>query len=160
MNSSGFSLLELLIVIIITAILALVGTSSWRDLQARSELSSITHGMIQFLVEVKTDADFYNYNQSIYILKQSEHEWCLVANEKSKPVSCQMKFSFIIKNKFIDLIGLTTDPALIFYGRRSAAKAATIRLKNRIGESRIIISVPGRIRYCSYNTYLTGFHQC
>lgn len=160
MHSSGFSLFELLIVMIITAVLALIGASSWRDFQARSELSSITRELIQFLIEVKADADSYNYNQNIYVLRKADHDWCLVASNKAKPINCQMKFSFTAKSKLIELAGLTVDSALVFYGRRSAAKAATIRLKNRIGESRIIISVPGRIRYCSYYTYLVGFHPC
>ncbi|WP_392562756.1 prepilin-type N-terminal cleavage/methylation domain-containing protein [Orbus sturtevantii] len=160
MNSSGFSLLELLIVIIIMSIVAVVGVGSWRDLQARSELSSVTRGVMQFLNAVKIDANLYNYNQSIYLLKKSEYDWCLVASEKNKPASCQTKFNFIPKTGFIELGGLKADAPLVFYGRRNSAKAATIRLKNKIGESRIIISLPGRIRYCSYDTYLAGFHQC
>lgn len=160
MNSYGFSLLEILIVMIISAVLVSVGIASWRDMQDRHELSSVTLGILQFLNEAKIDANTYNYNQNIHFIKQNDQEWCMVAREDEVNAECVGFFQFINTNKQVELIGFSNNPLLIFYGRRNTAKAVTIRLKNRIGESRIIISVPGRIRYCSYRTYLAGFIQC
>lgn len=159
MNLDGFSLLELLIVMIITTILSSIGISSWRDMQNRNQLSVVTQGVIEFLNKIRLDANFYNENYHIYFIQQDAENWCLATNNLVLN-PCQTTLSFIPKYKQIKLIGLSAQPAIIFYGRRSTAKAVTIRLQNRIGESRIIISVPGRIRYCSYRTYLTGFAKC
>ncbi|WP_392559498.1 prepilin-type N-terminal cleavage/methylation domain-containing protein [Orbus mooreae] len=161
MNSSAFSLLELLIVIAICSILATIGLASWRDLQDRNELSVVTLGVLQFLNEVKLVANHYNHNQSVYFVKKSHQEWCIVASEADLSASdCEYRLRFVVQNKHVELTGLSTNAQLIFYGRRNTAKAVTIKLKNRVGESRIIISVPGRIRYCSYQTYLSGFTPC
>ncbi|WP_392560302.1 prepilin-type N-terminal cleavage/methylation domain-containing protein [Orbus mooreae] len=155
MNSFGFSLLELLIVIAISAILASIGVSSWRDIQLRSELSGTTFELIAFLNEVKVNANIHNINHFVYLLQNGASNWCLAVTLKNKPTDCQTKFQFISTNN-IEISGLTTQSTLIFYGQRSMAQATTIRLKNSIGESRIIVSNKGRVRYCSYNTYLTS----
>lgn len=160
MNSSGFSLLELLFVVTICSILATLGLSSWRDLQDRNELATGTLGVLQFLTEVKFDANLYNYNQNIYFIKSVSEDWCIVATSNSEPDDCNGYLRFIFNYKNIELIGLKPNAMITFYGRRNMAKATTIRFKNRIGESRIIISVQGRIRYCSYRTYLAGFPLC
>lgn len=160
-NSAAFSLLELLIVIAISSILATIGIASWQDLQDRNELSGVTFGILQFLNEVKMEANHHNDNQSIYFVKLNNQEWCLVANKESLPQDdCNAYHRFISTYKNIQLSGLKNDSPLIFYGRNNTAKAGTIRLNNRIGETQIIISVPGRVRSCSYRTYLAGFRAC
>lgn len=161
MKSAGFSLLELLIVIMIIGILSLMGVNSWRELKLRSELSVVTLNVVQFLNDVKTNANFYNYTQYLFIVKLNKDQWCLVASLNEQiPNQCDYQFNFKPEYSTVEIIGSYNRVLGSFYGRRSTAKAVTIKLKNPIGESRIIISVPGRIRYCSYHTYLAGLPKC
>ena len=46
MQNSGFSLLELLFVISISAILAAIGVQNWQELQLRNELATTTKHLI------------------------------------------------------------------------------------------------------------------
>lgn len=161
MKSAGFSLFELLIVIMIVAILSLIGVNNWRDLKLRSELSIVTLNIVQFLHDVKTHANFYNNTQHLFLVKRNTYQWCLVASVNEQlPNECNDRFNYTHVHGEIDIVGQYSRALSSFYGRRSTAKAVTIKLKNQIGESRIIISVPGRIRYCSYRTYLAGLPKC
>ncbi|WP_147405407.1 hypothetical protein [Orbus hercynius] len=160
MKFTGFSLLEILVVILMTSILSVGGISSWRDLRDRNELLTVTLALTSFLNEVKSDANRHNDNLTVYVIRSHSLPWCIAVSRHHRPADCQTKLRFIPDHKQVDLIGLTTDSALIFYGRHNSATPTSIRLSNRIGNSQIIISMPGRIRYCSYQTYLSGFSPC
>lgn len=160
MNSMGFSLLELLVVIVIGAIIASIGIGGWQDIRLRNELSNTTLQLIRFFNEIKVDANSHNINHTIHLINSFPSSWCLAVTPIARPTDCQTSFRFIPNTQNIDILGLKIDSTLAFYGRRSTAQSGTVRLKNAIGESRIIISTRGRIRYCSYQTYLAGFPKC
>lgn len=160
MDSSGFSLLELLMVIFISTMLVVYGINSWNDTKYRTELVNTTYELMAFLNEVKLDADIHNINYSIYLFQNNITNWCLAVSSEERPMSCQTKYTFVPRANQISINEFTLLPILTFYGRRSKAQATTIYLKNQIGESRIIVSSQGRIRYCSYHTYLAGLPRC
>lgn len=160
MLSPGFSLFELLIAITISAILTFSGVRGWRDYHLRNELSNTTFELIAFFNEVKMDANLHNINHSIHLFETNKTNWCLAVTPKDRPDTCQTKFHFSSSTTNVEIVGFSSKATFIFYGRRSMAQSMTIRLKNSIGESRIIISARGRIRYCSYQTFLAGYPLC
>ncbi|XKM12602.1 prepilin-type N-terminal cleavage/methylation domain-containing protein [Orbaceae bacterium ac157xtp] len=159
MNSKGFSLLELLVVILITAILASIGISNWNDIKQRNELTDITMNLIRFLNEVKTEANLTNSNLSLFLVTKADNEWCIAVTNKEIPTDCLTKFHFY-GNKKITINGLTNATKISFYGRRNNAESGTIELTNSIGTTKIIVSTRERIRYCSNNVFLAGFVEC
>ena len=160
MQQKGFSLIELLIAMMIIALLATIGMNGWQDFKARNELANTSRQLLAFLNEVKIYANTYNQNQAIHLFNLPNNQWCLAVTPETRPLACDTPFHFVPQSQHVYIAGLTDKTMLSFYGRRSTAQSGTLRLSNDIGESRIIISTRGRIRFCSYRTYLSGFIEC
>jgi prepilin peptidase dependent protein A len=159
MQNGGFSLLELLFVICISAILASIGIQHWKNLQLRNELTATTKQLAYFLEEVQTKA--YNDNENIHVYYFLS-PWCLsVSNKGEKPASCQDGISYFIKpDNSVELSGLADKKVISFWGRKNMAQTSTFQLNNAIGTTQIIISYRGRIRFCKKNSYLPGLPRC
>lgn len=156
-NQAGFSLLELLVVICISAILATVGISHWRDLKLRNELMTTTKQLAYFLNEVQVDAYIRNRNYNLYFFRSP---WCLTVTQGERPLLCEGRFRFIKPDNTIVIDGFTEKTSFSFWGRRNFAQNTSFQLKNKIGTSKVIISRRGRIRICSSNSYLAGIPAC
>lgn len=160
MQQKGFSLFELLIVVVISSVMFTVAIVNWREFQLRSELTNTTLALVTFLNQVKSNANFQNRNNAIYIIKEEDQPWRLIVIDNEQNDHDQIFFQFINPNNQVEILNKNNDLLSIFHGRRSMAQSATIKLKNDIGESRIIISTRGRIRYCAYAMQLAGFPKC
>ncbi|MDF7666266.1 prepilin-type N-terminal cleavage/methylation domain-containing protein [Orbaceae bacterium ESL0727] len=154
---AGFSLLELLIVICITAMLAAMGISQWRDNKLRHELTFTTQQLAYFLNEAQVDAYINNRTYNLYLFTSP---WCLMMSEGDRPPSCNGPFRFTKPYDSVTITGLTEKKTISFWGRRNLAQTASLQLKNTQGHSKVIISRRGRIRICSQNSYLTGMPAC
>ena len=158
MQNSGFSLLELLLVICITSILASIGIQNWRDLQLRNELLTTTKQLAYFLEEAQAKA--YNTNEN-YHVHYFFQPWCLSISKGEKTATCKEGTAYFMKpNNSVELSDLTDKKTISFWGRKNMAQTSTIELHNAIGTTQIIISYRGRIRFCKKNSYLPGLPQC
>ena len=158
MQNSGFSLLELLFVISISAILAAIGVQHWQELQLRNELATTTKQLAYFLEEAQARAYNTNENYHVYYFFQP---WCLSISKGEKPATCQEGTTYFMKpNNSVELSDLTDKKAISFWGRKNMAQTGTIELYNAIGTTQIIISYRGRIRFCKKNSYLPGLPRC
>ena len=146
MQQKGFSLFELLIVVVISSVMFTLVIVNWREFQLRSELTNTTLALVTFLNQVKSNANFQNRNNAIYIIKEEDQPWRLIVIDNEQNDHDQIFFQFINSNHQVEIMNM--------------AQPATIKLKNDIGESRIIISTRGRIRYCAYAMQLAGFPKC
>lgn len=160
MQQKGFSLFELLIVVVISSVMFTIAIVNWREFQLRSELTNTTLALVTFLNQVKSNANFQNRNNAIYIIKEEDQPWRLIVIDNEQNDHDQIFFQFINPNNQVEILNKNNDLLSIFHGRRCMAQPETIKLKNDIGESRIIISTRGRIRYCAYAMQLSGFPKC
>ncbi|AJA45377.1 prepilin peptidase dependent protein A [Frischella perrara] len=160
MQQKGFSLFELLIVVVISSVMFTIAIVNWREFQLRSELRNTTLALVTFLNQVKSNANFQNRNNAIYIIKEEDQPWRLIVIDNEQNDHDQIFFQFINPNNQVEILNKNNDLLSIFHGRRCMAQPETIKLKNDIGESRIIISTRGRIRYCAYAMQLAGFPKC
>ena len=160
MQQKGFSLFELLIVVVISSVMFTVAIVNWREFQLRGELTNTTLALVTFLNQVKSNANFQNRNNAIYIIKEEDQPWRLIVIDNEQNDHDQIFFQFINPNNQVEILNKNNDLLSIFHGRRCMAQPETIKLKNDIGESRIIISTRGRIRYCAYSMQLAGFPKC
>lgn len=157
----GFSLLELLVVIAIIAIVSSVSLHSWQTVQQRLQLSSATQQLLAFLNQVQAEANWRNKTNTLHLFTQTAYSpWCIAVTTEVRPNTCDTPLRFLQPDSSINISGLTALSTLAFYGRRDMAQTGTIRLANQIGQTRVIVSTRGRIRYCSYNLYLNGIPKC
>lgn len=158
MQNAGFSLIEVLVIICISTILAAIGIQQWKSLQLRNELIVTTQQLAYFLNEVEVMA--YTHNDT-YNLHLFSSPWCLAVTKEERPNSCEqglLKFNKPYDSVVIN--GLTDKKTISFWGRRNMAQTMSFQLKNDIGITKVIISFRGRIRFCSKNNFLAGLPQC
>lgn len=158
MQNMGFSLLEILVIICISAILAAIGLENWKAMKLRNELVTTTQQLAYFLNEVQVKAYADNATYNLYLFSSP---WCLTIMQGERPVSCrQGKLQFFKPDNSVVISGLTEKKTISFWGRRNMVQTASFKLKNDIGISKIFISFRGRIRFCSQNNYLTSLPPC
>lgn len=158
MQNSGFSLLELIVVVGICAIFASIGVTQWKTLQLKEELLTTTKQLTHFFNEVQINAYTYNHTYHFYLFSSP---WCLVASKGDKPNSCmEGELRYIKPNNSVEISGLTSKKIISFWGRRNMAQTASLKLHNQIGETKIFISFRGRVRFCYEQGYLSGMPPC
>ncbi|MFQ1017816.1 prepilin-type N-terminal cleavage/methylation domain-containing protein [Gilliamella sp. BG7] len=154
----GFSLLELLITICISAILTTIGIEHWKEQQLRNELAYTTKQLAYFLYEVQIKASSENKN---YIIHQFTSPWCIAITNDEKTTSCSDGVLYFIKpDNSVEISQLSNNKSALILGRRNLAQTMSFQLKNKTGTSRIFISLLGRIRFCAENSYITGLPPC
>ncbi|OCG64815.1 hypothetical protein A9G39_10530 [Gilliamella sp. Imp1-6] len=158
MQNLGVSLLELLITICISAILVTIGVEHWKEQQLRNELAYTTKQLAYFLYQAQMKASFRNEN---YIIYQFTSPWCIAITNDEKPTSCNEGVLYFIKpDNSVEISELLNNKSALILGRRNLAQPKSFQLKNKIGTSRIFISLFGRIRFCAENSYITGIPPC
>jgi len=141
----GFTLPELLLVMVIAGLLSLAALQGWQRWQQRQQLRDSAQQLQGFLVRLRTQAN--RHNSDLVLWSLSGEHWCIGAG--SRPVAgCSHgnKQHFISPHAGVVLYGIRGEPG--FYGRRNVARAGSIELGNNSGRIRLIISARARIRLC------------
>lgn len=147
----GFSLIEMMIVIVIVAILSGGGIYGFKQWQQHQQLWQTAHQLGQYLHHLRSDANRHNRDHLLLFFQLSDR-WCLAS--KSVPdTSCAGggEWQFIPHFKAVSLIDITQG--LGFYGVMNTAKPGHILLGNAAGKRKLVISAWGRIRICSVTDY-------
>lgn len=143
----GFSLIEMMVVIVIIAILSSGGLYGFQCWQQHHRLWQTTQQLSQFLHHLRSEASGHNRD---HILTYAQHQkrWCLASHQHSgKPCVATSQWQFIPRFKDVSMVEMTHG--LGFYGVMNTARPGHIILANSAGKRKIIISVWGRIRICT-----------
>ncbi|MGK3141825.1 prepilin-type N-terminal cleavage/methylation domain-containing protein [Pantoea sp. C2G6] len=142
----GFTLPELLLVMVIAGMLALAGVHGWQRWQQRQQLRDTAQQLQGFLLRLRAQAN--RQNRDLVLWTRPGNPWCLGAGPL--PVAeCDGRkgLHFLVPHPDVDLYGIRGEPG--FYGRRNVARAGSIELGNSAGRLRLIISARSRIRVCA-----------
>lgn len=167
--SFGFSLLELLVVLVIISLMTSIATRSVGQYRQRQALQHASLKLISFLIRVQAQANWHNQSRLIRIKKIKDY-WQITATAEhiAKDINIDDKLTkhvMLLDDKWLDQLNYNALSPIIFYGRRNMALAGHISLINKTGEIQIIISARGRIRRCFQptnqpNTMMGGVPRC
>ncbi|WP_350304711.1 prepilin peptidase-dependent protein [Photorhabdus viridis] len=150
-NQLGFSLLELMIVIVLISIFSLWGIQKWSDYQERARLQESVQKVLTFIARQQSVANYLN-KEVVLWLKMGK-EWC-IALSKSALADCDFENVEGIKSSYQDVvISSATKEQIEFHGIRNTMIPASFILANSAGEISVIFSSRGRVRSCSNNKF-------
>lgn len=141
----GFTLPELLVVMVIAGIMSLGALHGWQRWQQRQQLRDTAQQLQGFLLRLRAQA--YRQNRDLVLWAHPGSPWCVGGGDQP-PEACQAgkRLSFVAPYPQVVFYGLRGEPG--FYGRRNVARAGSIELGNSAGRLRLIISTRARIRFC------------
>ncbi|KAF6653744.1 prepilin-type N-terminal cleavage/methylation domain-containing protein [Enterobacteriaceae bacterium EKM102V] len=144
-NVRGFTLPELLLVMVIAGMLSLAALHGWQRWQQRQQLRDSAQQLQGFLLRLRTQAN--RQNRDLILWSQPGSPWCIGAG-RLPAAGCERgkRLHFIAPHAGVTLYGLRGEPG--FYGRRNVARAGSIELGNAAGRIWLIISARARIRLC------------
>ncbi|RPE03455.1 prepilin peptidase-dependent protein [Candidatus Pantoea deserta] len=144
-NHHGFTLPELLCVLVIVAVLSLSALQGWQRWQQRQQLRETAQQLHGFLQRLRAQANWQNQQRLLWLMPGDR--WCLGSGPKPD-AGCERgkRMQFVAPYPGVRVVGLRGEPG--FYGRRNMAKAGSLAFGNASGTLRLIISARGRIRLC------------
>lgn len=142
-RTSGFTLLELLVVMVIATTLILGGVMGWRHWQQQQRLNASARQIQLFLLRLRNDAN--GHNQQILLWQISGQPWCLGGGPKT---TCGHKQRRTLTASWEEIGLLSVTEGMGFYGRRNVAKPGRIVIASEAGERHIIVSSRARVRIC------------
>lgn len=141
-NKHGFTLLELLVVMMIATTLTLGSIGGWQHWQQLQRLSTSARQLQHFLLRLRNDANWHNQQRLLW--QRSGRNGCVGSG---LPQVCQrQRWVFVAPWPEVTLRSLTEGMG--FYGRRNVAKPGRIVIANAAGERHIIVSSRARVRIC------------
>ncbi|OWO81052.1 peptidase [Photorhabdus luminescens] len=150
-NQLGFSLLELMIVIVLVSIFSLWGVQEWGYHQERARLQDSAQKILTFITRQQSLANYLNKRVVLWL--KIGKDWCIAL---SNPVlaDCDLENVEGISSPYQDIIiSSATKDQIEFHGIRNTMIPASFILANSAGEISIIFSSRGRIRSCSNNKF-------
>ncbi|PKH25036.1 prepilin-type cleavage/methylation domain-containing protein [Enterobacterales bacterium CwR94] len=135
----GFSLMELMIVMVIVAVLSGSAAFGWHTWQQQQHLRDSAQQLYLFLLRLRSDAHWRN----------TEHKLVWKAAEQGSITSEADRnalWTFIPPWPDVYIRSMTGEPG--FYGKRDTAWPGSIDVTSAVGRWRVIISAQGRVRLC------------
>jgi type IV fimbrial biogenesis protein FimT len=146
---SGFTIIELMVVIAIVAILAAVAGPSWTESMARRSLEGVANELSADLQYAKSQAASINSNVS---LTTSLHGYTVS--------SATTTFKTIVLDSTVsltDAVTATFEPLRALSNTTASITIAHSKTSTRL---RVNTDVMGRIQICSPNASLGGYIPC
>lgn len=144
MNRNGFTLLELLVVMVIASILTTAAAGSWQQWRQTQRLNASARQIQHFLLRLRNDANWHNRQALLW--RTSGVPWCLGSGPRQQHCAGRQRWLLLAPWREIKLLSLTEGMG--FYGRRNVAKPGRIVIASAAGERHIILSSRARVRIC------------
>jgi len=87
-TNRGFTLIELMIVVVIVAIGVSLAVPSYTDAMQRREITAQAENLVAFVSIAQSEAVKVNELISVHLTYADEDNWCIGANEGSAPCDC------------------------------------------------------------------------
>ena len=87
-KNKGFTLLELMIVLVIVAIGVALAVPTYQDVMQRRETTAQAEDLVAFMSFAQSEAVKYNQLISVHLTYADEKTWCIGANEGKAPCDC------------------------------------------------------------------------
>ncbi|WP_434526964.1 prepilin peptidase-dependent protein [Photorhabdus asymbiotica] len=150
-NQLGFSLLELMIVIVLVSMFSLWGIQKWGNHQERTRLQDSVQKILTFIARQQSLANYLN--KEVVLWLRTGKDWC-IALSNTVSVDCDLENIAGIKSPYQDVvISSATKEQIAFHGIRNTMIPASFTLANSAGEISVIFSSRGRVRACSNNKF-------
>jgi len=171
-TSRGFTVLELMIVLVIVAIGVAIAVPSYQDVVQRRETTAQAEGLVAFVSFAQGEAIKYNRLISVHLTYTDAKNWCIGANEGNAPCDCTE--TNIAATDFCSLNGVekimrssektrsgmtspSTDRTLVFDPVRGTMTAADLGTSHNVivgsdndnWSLRMDIEATGRVLICS-----------
>lgn len=147
LSSDGFTLPELALVLLITALLAGGGGLFWQGWREQQQLAETATGLQVFLAGVREVANRTNRHLPLAIYRSGDI-WCVDTRPQAERNGCLRTARFVWRAPYpqIQLLAVLGEPG--FYGRRNVARAGSLEFGTPVRRMRVIISSRARIRLC------------
>ncbi|MGB9098947.1 GspH/FimT family pseudopilin [Erwinia sp.] len=143
---SGFTLTELLIVMVIASILTLGAISGWQNWQQRQRLNDSARQLQHFLLRLRSEAN--EHNSPLLLWQGKGPGWC-VGSGQLQP--CGKASRHLLPAPWPEIRLLSLTEGMGFYGRGNVARPGRIVISGDAGERHIVVSSRGRVRICEDN---------
>lgn len=153
-KQSGFSLIEMMVVMVIVAMLSAGGVYGWQQWQQQQRLRITTQQIRHLLEQLRADAT-WNNRDHLLAVKRSGNSWCL-ASKLIAEGGCNASHRWSLLQPFADVDITDSTSGMGFYGLRDTAWPGHITLQSSAGKWRVILSTQGRIRVCE----VKGSNKC
>lgn len=147
-NLSGFTLLEMMVVVTLVSLLSLGGWHGWNSFQQRQQLNDSALQIQRLLQRLRSDANWHNRTRLLWLKPGAG--WCLGAGEDAQP--CSTPGPLHLRAPYPGIVVQTLTDGMGFYGKKNAARPGRIVIAGEAGERRIIVSARGRVRICAQDS--------
>jgi prepilin-type N-terminal cleavage/methylation domain-containing protein len=149
-KNKGFTLVELMIVVVLIAILAVIATPAYRNYMARSRLNGAARLVLSDLASARMDAVKMNRRVQIYFAggytsPAASYRICDDASGDGTVTDGEGRnITRNVQNHFYDVsVGSNNNP--IFLPNGTATNMATVKVSNGTDTRQITISIAGRV---------------
>ncbi|WP_338577628.1 prepilin-type N-terminal cleavage/methylation domain-containing protein [Erwinia sp. E_sp_W01_1] len=139
----GFTLTELLIVMMIASMLTLGAFSGWQSWQQLQRLNDSARQIQHFLLRLRGEAN--EHNSSLLLWYSKDQLWCIGSGA---PSHCAPQSRRMLPAPWPEIVLLSLTEGMGFYGRHNVARPGRIVIAGKAGERHIIVSSRGRVRIC------------
>lgn len=157
-RDSGYTLLELLLVLTLTALLMLAGSYGWRQHQSARQLTSSAQQLLDFIVRQQWHAAWGNRRCRLTAITGDRWQLrgdpqCSLVRGAAETARCIAPYTDV--HLSVSMVG-----ELSLGGVRHTAGAAHLVLSNSAGRLRVVLSGRGRVRLCSEQGRWAGIPPC
>lgn len=150
----GFSLIEMMVVMVIAAMLSAGGLYSWQQWQQQQRMWITTQHIRHLLEQLRSDANWHNRDHLLTVNRPGK-AWCL-SSKLIEASQCLSEGRWRLIQPFADVDITEATAGLGFYGLRNTAWPGHITVQSAAGTWRVVLSAQGRIRICE----VIGSNKC
>lgn len=156
-KEQGMTLIEIMMVLGLIALCSLWMIRGWQGYQQALKLEQNVQQLRLYLTRLQAYANWHNSTAILWVLDGPGG--CV--GTQTPAISCHHagENTFRLPDEKIE-VSHYSEKNMGFYGRRNAAQAGHITLKNSAGGIRVVLSARGRIRLCSEDEALLGLSVC